>query len=603
MSDTLNRIFLDAAVSGRVLFMRKNASGWANVEASQALADVESLALALAERGVKRGDHVGLISETRYEWAVADLAILGLGAVTVPIYPSLTSEQVGAALGNAGCRVVVASNAMQVEKLRAAHASLPALEEIVVMDDAGVEPGATPPAHPWHELVAQGAALRASHPDAFRTLALEIRPDDVATIIYTSGTTGEPKGAMLTHGNIASNVHACLEVVALRRDEVALSFLPLCHIFERMAGLYTMLYAGVVIAYAEGFEHVATNAREVRPMIINGVPRFYEKVRERVYENVRREPPLRQKIFAWGMGRLIAAEHARRAGRAPAGWDALMTKLADRLVAHKIRDRVGGRLRLCISGGAPLSRETFEFFFAIGIRILEGYGLTETSPVICLNRPGHEKAGAVGPPVPGVEVRIGEDGEILTRGPHVMLGYYRNPEATQAAIRDGWYHTGDIGTFDDEGRLMITDRRKELLVAAGGKKGAPQPLEARFKQSPWIAEAVLIGDRRPYVVALVVLDFGAVEAEARKRGWPVPDRAALLEHEGVQALVQAEVDQVNRDLASFEQIKRFALLPRELSQDAGEITPTLKVKRRVILERYGDLIEGLYQAPRQRASA
>jgi long-chain acyl-CoA synthetase len=379
--------------------------------------------------------------------------------------------------------------------------------------------------------------------------------------------------------------------------------LPLCHIFERMAGLYAMMSAGISIAYAENMDSVGANAVEVRPTILSGVPRFYEKVHDRVIDAARDFHGLRRSLFHWGIevGRRKARAHFERRALDPI--TALQAALADRLVASKIRERVGGRIRFCISGGAPLAAEVMEFFFAVGIPIIEGYGLTETSPVICLNPLGKEKPGTVGPPIPGVEVRIGEDGEILTRGQHVMRGYFHNDAATTAAVTDGWFHTGDVGRMDDERYLTITDRLKDLLVTAGGKKVAPQPLEAKLKTSRWISEAVLLGDRRPYVIALLVPNFAALEAEAKARGWSFTPQGSELERPEVQALFRGVVDQLNADLAPFERIKYFALLQRELTQDSGELTPTLKVKRRVIMERYAGIIERLYASHVSGAAA
>jgi long-chain acyl-CoA synthetase len=339
---------------------------------------------------------------------------------------------------------------------------------------------------------------------------------------------------------------------------------------------------------------VAANAVEVRPTVLIGVPRFFEKVYARVMDNARAQPLLRRLIFFSGIRVGTRAAHVRFGGRRPDPWLALQARLADGLVGRKVRERVGGRLRLCVSGGAPLAPKVMEFFFAIGIPICEGYGLTETSPVICLNPPGREKPGAVGPPLPGVEVRIAEEGEILTRGPHVMSGYFRNDEASRAALREGWFHTGDVGHLDGDGYLVITDRLKDLLVTAGGKKVAPQPLEGILKRSKYVSEAVMLGDQRPYCVCLLVPNFVMLETRARERGWAHASRQELLRHPEVLARYQREIDKLNADLAPFEKIKRFALLDRELSQDAGELTPTLKVRRRIVTQKFAALIDSLY---------
>jgi len=535
---------------------------------------------------------VALLSENRYEWAITDLATLGQGAVTVPIYPTLTAPQCQYILENSEAQVCVVSTPAQMEKVLAVAASLPKLATIVVMDPPPAE--RDPRVRAWTAVLADGERRRTADPNGFRVLADATRPNDLATIIYTSGTTGEPKGAMLTHDNIASNVLACLEVVELKPSDSCLSFLPLCHIFERMAGLYAMLAAGCTIAYARSVDTVAADAQEVRPTILCGVPRFFEKVYARVMENAGQQPALRRAIFHWGLGVGQQMARLRFQGKTAGLGLGFVATVADRLVGHKVRERVGGRIRYCISGGAPLGPKILEFFFAIGIPILEGYGLTETSPVICLTQPGRERPGAVGPPIPGTEIRFGPEGELLVKGPGVLQGYFRNEEATRAALRDGWFHTGDVGHLDDEGFLRITDRLKDLLVTAGGKKVAPQPLEAKLKTSRWVSEAVMLGDQRPYCVALLVPNFANLEAEAKAKGWPAGSRRELLASPGVRSLYQGMIDELNAGLAPFETIKRFELLDRDLSAEAGELTPTLKVRRKIVSQTFAGLIEGMY---------
>ncbi len=593
MARTLIRIFLDAVKQHRkdAQFLRHAAGAWEPVSGPRALDDVTHLALGLRALGVQPGDRVALLSENRYEWAVADLAILSLGAVTVPVYPTLPAAQCRFVLGNARVSVAIVSDEVQLGKVLVAADDLPLLEHVVPMERVDAY---DPRIRSWNQVTGRGAL--AHHDDALKFLerAASVDPDDLATIIYTSGTTGEPKGAMLTHGNIAANVDACLQVVSLGPADTSLSFLPLSHVFERMAGLYAMLAAGVTIAYARTLESVGMDALAVRPTVITGVPRFYEKVYARIVDTVQHGAPVQRRLFAWGLARGQARAQARFAGR-PRPMDPL-DRLADLLVGARIRARLGGRLRFCVSGGAPLAPEIMAFFFAMGIPMIEGYGLTETSPVICLNRPGMELPGSVGPPIPGVEVQIAEDGEILTRGPCVMRGYWGNPDATREALRGGWFHTGDIGQFDARGRLVITDRLKDLIVTAGGKKVAPQPIEAQLKSSPFVSEAVLIGDRRPFVTALIVPNFTNLEAEARARNWPMHSRGELLACPGVRALYQAELDRVNAGLARFETLKGFALLERDLTLESGELTPTLKVRRRVIGDHYAASIARLYAA-------
>ncbi|TFG86957.1 MAG: long-chain fatty acid--CoA ligase, partial [Gemmatimonadales bacterium] len=465
------------------------------------------------------------------------------------------------------------------------------LEFLIPMEPALAE---GPTEKSWDLVTGYGALARAADPLLFRGEADLTRPDDLATLIYTSGTTGEPKGTMLSHANISANTEACLKVITLSPSDVSLCFLPLSHIFERMAGLYTMVAAGVTTAFARSIETVAEDASEVRPTVMTAVPRFYEKVRMRVLENARSQPLLRRGIFYWALGEGLRKARAHLAWRRPF---APLAPLADRLVGAKVRARMGGRLRMGFSGGAALHPMVIEFFIAMGIPIIEGYGLTETSPVITLTPLGRERAGSVGPPIPGAEVRIGPAGEILTRSPYVMLGYWHNEEATREALRDGWFHTGDVGFLDSDGYLHITDRLKDLLVTAGGKNVAPQPIEARLKASKWVTEAMLIGDHRPYIVALLVPNFERLEGLARRNGWPFASRGELLAHPEILGIVQRRMDRLNETLAPFEQIKRFALLDQEMTQEGGELTPTLKVRRRVVRERHAGLIESLYASP------
>ncbi len=593
MPGTLIGIFLDSveARDKSAQFMRRSTAGWEAISARRALADVENLALGLASLGVRRGDPVALLSENRYEWAVSDLAVLGLGAVTVPIYSTLTTQQVRHVLDHAGARVVIVSTPAQLDKIIQIAETLPRIEVIVAMEPAQPASGR---ARSFADVQAEGARQRASDPGAFRRAADAVRPEDLATVIYTSGTTGEPKGAMLTHANICADVAASLQVVELQKHHTCISFLPLCHILERMAGQFCMLQAGVTIAYAQSIDTVAADAQEVRPTVLIGVPRFFEKVHERIMDGMRSRPLPQRLVFSWGVRAGIHAARVRFAGGEPSALLALQVRIADRLVGARVRERFGGRLRLCVSGGAPLAPRIMEFFFAIGIPVIEGYGLTETSPVICINPPGRAKPGSVGPPLPGVEVSIGDEGEILTRGPHVMRGYLHDEEASRAALRDGWFHTGDVGHVGPDGYLVITDRLKDLLVTAGGKKVAPQPLEGRLKRSRWISEAVMLGDRRPYCVCLIVPNFALLESRAQQRGWVHHSRQELLRHPEVLGRIQHQIDKLNADLAHFESIKKFALLDRELSQEAGELTPTLKVRRRIVTQKFDYLIESLY---------
>jgi long-chain acyl-CoA synthetase len=565
---------------------------WHAVSSEELRAAVEETSMGLRALGVGRGDKLAVLSENRPEWAYADLATVCTGAADATIYPTLTAAQVLYILDDSESKVVFVSSAAQAAKVEEVRARLPRLQHVVRFDRAPL-PGTTS----LDELRARGREALVADRDAVRRRAAEVGRDDLATLIYTSGTTGDPKGVMLTHGNLVHNVLAAEKAFPMVNHEwTALSFLPLCHSFERTAGHNFMLYAGVTIAYAESVEKVPENMQEVRPSIMCSVPRLYEKMYARVNEKVASDPPLRQAIFRWaiGVGRRTFTHTVARTEPGPLL--KLQFALADRLVFSKIKARTGGRLRLFISGGAPLAREIAEFFGAAGMLVCEGYGLTETSPVISANHPGRVKPGTVGLPLEHVEVRIAEDGEILTRGPHVMKGYYRKPEATAEAIdTDGWFHTGDIGFLDADGFLTITDRKKDIIVTSGGKNIAPQPIENRLKTNKFFSEVVMVGNRRNFPAALVVPNFEALEGWARRGGIAVGDREALVRRPEVLSHYRELVDSMTADLAQFEKIKKITLLTREFTQDSGELTPTLKVKRRVVEERYKPLIDAMYE--------
>ena len=565
---------------------------WNGISSEEFRAAVEEISMGLRGLGVQKGERAAILSENRPEWAFADLATLATGAADVPIYPTLTSAQVFYILNDSRSKVVFVSTAAQAAKVAEVRERLPLLQHVVSFDAATV-PGTASLA----ELRARGRDALAGEKDAVRRRAAEVKPDDLATLIYTSGTTGDPKGVMLSHGNLVHNVVAAAKVFpAVDATWTALSFLPLCHSFERTAGHNFMLYAGVTIAYAESVEKVPENMLEVRPHIMCSVPRLYEKMYARVNEKVAADPPLRQKIFRWAIGvggRVFSHTVARTE---PGPLLKLKFALADKLVFSKIKQRTGGRLRLFISGGAPLAREIAEFFGAAGMLVCEGYGLTETSPVITCNRPGRVRPGTVGLPLEQVEVKIAEDGEILTRGPHVMKGYFGKPEATAEAIDPaGWFHTGDIGFLDKDGFLTITDRKKDIIVTSGGKNIAPQPVENRLKTNKFITEVVMIGNKRNFAAALVVPNFEALEGWARSKGIQAEGREALVARPEVLQHYMAVIEGMTTDLAQFEKIKKVALLTKEFTQESGELTPTLKVKRRVVEERYRRTIDALYE--------
>ena len=557
--------------------------------------EVRDLSLGLESIGVRAGDRVAILSDSRPEWTVVDLAVLTAGAVTVPVYATLPANQVGYILAHSGARVVVAADDGQAAKVREERQRLPALDTVVVMD-AGTDGPDDEFALP--ALIERGHRRLMTENGLGRTFkerAQAIEPDALATIIYTSGTTGRPKGVMLSHRNFIANIVDVDRVIEITDEDTALSFLPLSHAFERMV-VYLYLYKGATVAFAEAIETLGRDMQRVRPTVMTGVPRVYEKLRARIIEAVAAAPRVRQALFAWAVGVGHAAATARLAGAAPGALTRLQLPVADRLVLSKIRARTGGRLRFVVSGSAPLGREVAEFLYAVGLPVIEGYGLTETSPVLTTTPLERARLGSVGVPLASVQLRIAGDGEVLARGPNVMVGYYDDPEATAAAIRDGWFHTGDIGRIDADGYLTITDRKKELIVTAGGKNVAPQPIEALLKRDPVVAEAVLIGDRRRFIAVLLVPDFPTLAQRVPAAAGA--GRDDLVKRADVRAVFQPIVERANSELASFEQVKTFAILPAEFSVAGGELTPTLKVRRRIVEARWNEVIEALYAQPK-----
>jgi long-chain acyl-CoA synthetase len=589
---TLTKLFFDAVAkfAGRPAAFRHKAGGaWKAITHAEAAEHVKNLSLGLRELGVQPGDRVSILSENRPEWAFADYACLCARAADVPIYPTLPTKQVEYILRDSGAVAVFCSTDVQLAKVLEVRANLPALKHVIVFNAAAKKDGALS----VDEVEAKGRAAAGKYP-RFQAEALEVKPDQLATLIYTSGTTGDPKGVMLSHNNIWSNVQAALAVIPVSSDDSCLSMLPLSHIFERMVD-YTMMQAGVVINYAESFETVAANLQEVQPTVVLSVPRLYEKVYARVLENALAGSGLKKKIFFWAKG--VGDEWAtlKLAGLTVPGGLGLQKKIADKLVFSKLQARTGGKVKFFVSGGAPLSPEIAKFFFGAGLPIAEGYGLTETSPVIALNPLERIKIGTVGKTVPGVQVKIAGDGEILARGPGIMQGYYNKAEATKEAIDpDGWFHTGDIGELDADGYLKITDRKKDLIVTAAGKNIAPQPIENMVKTNKFVANAVMLGDKRKFPIMLVVPNFDALEAFAKERGLAYGSRAALIGLADAQAKIEREVMGNLRDLAKFEMPKKVLLLEHDFTIENGELTPTLKVKRRAVEKRYKDLIDKTY---------
>ena len=590
---TLNQLFFDAITKyNRPDALQVKVGGSYKPISHREVAErVRHAARGLSSLEVRRGDRVAILSENRPEWAIADFACLTAGMTDVPIYPTLPPDQIAYILRDSGAVAIFVSTRGQAEKIREVRSQLPNLKAIIGFDDI---PGLTNMS--IAELEKRGAQGETKQSiDLYREDALLVKPDDLATIIYTSGTTGEPKGVMLTHDNIFSNVAVSRTKVPFEGEDTALSFLPLSHIFERMAGHYLMFATGTSIAYAESIDTVPVNLQEVKPTLVLSVPRLYEKMYARVLEAALTGGFLKKKIFFWARGVAERWANEKLAGREPGFLLAKQYSVAQKLVFSKLKARTGGHLRYFVSGGAPLAPEINKFFYAAGLVILEGYGLTETSPVIAVNTPEDFRIGTVGKPVDGVEVKIAPDGEILTRGPNVMKGYYNKPDATREALEpDGWFHTGDIGELRD-GFLAITDRKKDIIVTAGGKKVAPQPLENKVKTNKYVAQAVMIGDKRKFPSMLIVPNFDQLEKWAMKRNIIWTDRAQLLRMPTIQAKMEKEVNKELEGVAHFELPKRIGLLENDFSIDSGELTPTQKVKRRAIDKHYKALIDSLYE--------
>ncbi len=589
---TLTKLFFDAVskFNRPDALQVKVAGAYKPISHSEVADRVRHAARGLSSLGVRRGDRVAILSENRPEWAIGDFACLTAGLTDVPIYPTLPADQIAYILKDSGAVAIFLSTKAQAEKIREIRSQIPALKTVIGFDDI---PGLANMS--MADLEKRGAEGETSASIAtYREDALLVKPDDLATIIYTSGTTGEPKGVMLSHDNIYSNVEASRKAIPFEGNDVGLSFLPLSHIFERMAGHYLMFATGTSIAYAESIDTVAANMGEVRPTLVLSVPRLYEKMYARILETALTGGFLKKKIFFWARGVADRWASEKLAGKEPGGLLAMQYGIAQKLVFSKLKTRTGGRLRYFVSGGAPLSPDINKFFYAAGLEILEGYGLTETSPVIAVNTPDNFRIGTVGKPIDGVEVKIAADGEILTRGPHVMKGYYNKPEATRESIEpDGWFHTGDIGELRDD-FLAITDRKKDIIVTAGGKNIAPQPLENKVKTNKYVAQAVMLGDKRKFPSMLIVPNFDQLERWAKNRNIIWTDRAQLLRMPTIQAKMEKEVNKELAGAAHFELPKKIGLLEHDFSIEKGELTPTQKVKRRAIDKHYKALIDSLY---------
>jgi len=562
---------------------------WENMPAPAFVERVKNIALGLATLGIRPGDRIALLSENRPDWSIADLAILSLGAINVPIYTTQSIDQIDYILSDSGARAIFISTRRLYKHAQPALAKR-ALEHLVFFDPevADIERSID-----LATLEQRGKELAQDRPGAFDAYLHAVRPDDLATIIYTSGTTGEPKGVMLTHNNFISNVTSIAKGLPIGPTDVALSVLPLSHIFER-DGFYVFCYCGVSVYYCASFDQVGENLREVAPTVMTAVPRLFEKVYHRIIKKGMAEKGFKKSVFVRSLA--VGQRYGELKDKRKWIWPRLriQQRLASKLVFSKWREGVGGRLRYFVSGGAPLSPALSYSYLAAGIPILQGYGATETC-IVSANRPDNNHVGSVGIPFEGIEIRIAEDGEILVRGPNVMRGYYGQPEATAAVLKDGWFYTGDVGHMEKDGQLYITDRKKDLFKLSNGKYVAPQLIESLLKQSEFVSQVVVVGAGKKQPVALIVPDWESLKQALREEDDNAPsDRVELSKYPPAIKLVQRDVSELTSSLVDYERIRRVALLPQEFSIEGGELTPTLKVKRKVIDERFGDLIEELY---------
>ena len=591
--ETLVRMFRDRVkrYGDRVCLRHKAEGAWRDISWKEFGERVDAFAMGLISLELEPGQCVSVLSTTRPEWAVADLGILSARGRTVGIYPSNPPKDVEYLLSHSEAAVVVVENPDQLEKVLSVRERLPALRKIVVIE--GLADTSEEDLFSLDAFLELGRSRAEKLRDELEARVAAARPDEIATCIYTSGTTGPPKGALITHGNVLFNIEATKDRVPLADGDEYISFLPLAHLLERFI-FYATLFHGVTINYAESFERLGANLLEIRPTALIGVPRVYEKIYDRVVGAAEAAGALKGALFRWAVsvGRKYAVLTTEKQP-VPAGLR-MRRALADRLVFSKMRERVGGRIKWLGSGGAPLSRSIAEFFHAAGLPIFEAYGLTESSAPATCHAMDDYRFGTVGKPIPGVDVKIADDGEILIRGPNVFAGYFKEPEATAEAIRDGWLYSGDVGVFDADGFLKITDRKKDLIITAGGKNIAPQNIENLMKISKYISHIMVYGDRKPYCVALVTLNLEEVRPWAETRGIPSTDEAELARHPEVRKLIQGVIDEKNRELVSVETVKKFRILESDFSEETGEITPTMKVKRKFTSNKYMDIIEKMY---------
>lgn len=589
MVQTLPRMVFAQAkrLDNRVALRRKSAGAYADIPWASVAASIRRFGRGLLALGLQPGERVAIMAPNSPDWLYADLGILGCGGVSAPVYHTEGLDAIQHILNDSGCRLVFVQSPLQAREIAESRAQTPGLEQIILLEGE-----ASGPLILTREQFLAGADKIA--PELFEQRLAAGQEDDLASLVYTSGTTGPPKGVMLSHGNFLSNVAAAAPLFPIGEQDTCLSFLPLSHVFERMAGYYLMLHQGATIAYAESIDTVPANLGEIHPTVVISVPRLYEKMYARVMERAINGPWLRKQIFFWALNVGRKEVQLRLAGQPSGAGLKLALAIAKQLVFSKLQAHMGGKLGFFVSGGAPLGKEIAEFFLAAGIPIYEGYGLTETAPVIAANCPAAIRLGTVGRPIPGTEVRIAEDGEILVRGPGVFQGYWNNPEATSEAFVDGWFKTGDIGELDGDGFLAITDRKKDLIVTAGGKNIAPQNLENLFKTDKYLANAMVYGDRKPYLTALLVPNLENLEKYARYKKIDFIDHCDLVGHPQILDLIRRRINALQQELPNYQTIKRFTLLSADFGKEL--VTPTLKIKRKLVSRHYQSVLEGMYLA-------
>jgi long-chain acyl-CoA synthetase len=590
MVETLSQLFRNTIKSYPKdnLLLSKKGGKYVPISTEEFAKRVRYFSLGLKDLGLEAGDKVIILSENRPKWIISDFANLCLGGITVPIYTTLVPEQIKYIVNDSDAKIVICSNQELWQKVEAVKNDLTKVTRYITFEREGPEGVIT-----FDQVLEKGKKMDQENPELFDKMTSAIKPDDEATIIYTSGTTGVPKGVILTHGNFVSNVTSCAPLLPFSDKDTAMSLLPLSHSFERMV-TFTFLYKGCSIGYAEGFDTVAQNLQEIRPHVMAVAPRVLEKFYSRVIDNVMASSALKQKIFFWAVK--VGREYASRKleSKPVSGMLSFKRKMAHKLVYSKVIAKTGGRVRFFVSGAAPLAKDIGEFFYALGIVIMEGYGLTETSPVISVNTFDKLKFGTVGPPIPGVEVKIAEDGEILAKGPNIMKGYYKKEEETKEVFEGDWFKTGDIGHVDEDGHLVITDRKKDIIVTAGGKNVAPQAIENLLKTNPYIENVLAIGDRRKFVSALVVPNFEKLEEYAKFNHISYETFGELVKNDKIIHFMEGEVDRATPFLASYEKIKKISLLDRDFEIDKGEMTPTYKIKRNIVEEKYRGVIDEMY---------